>query len=226
MEIEAHPEQVRMPGELRETLRTALELFSGALAIVTGRSLDSLDRVIDPLLLPAAAEHGVQFRTGPGDHFDERVPELPPEFRDRLREFASTNPGILLEDKQSGLSVHYREAPDLGVEVRRFLGTLAADVETEFRILEGKMVLELRPTDVNKGTAVERLMSTRPFRQRMPVFVGDDITDEHAFETVNSYGGISVRVGKPCETAARYRLENVTAVRLWLADLTRISSGE
>ena len=226
MEIESHPEQVRMPEELRETLQTALEVFSGALAIVTGRSLDSLDRVIDPLLLPAAAEHGVQFRAGPDDHFDEEVPPLPSDFRQRLHQFAVDNPGIFLEHKQSGLAVHYRGAPDLEIEVRTLLGALAADVETEFRILEGKMVVELRPTDVNKGTAVERLMSCGPFRQRTPVFVGDDITDEHAFETVNRYGGISVRVGELCETAARYRLENVTEVRHWLAALTDRSSGD
>ena len=109
--------------------------------------------------------------------------------------------------------------------VRELLQSAAQDMEAEFRLLEGKMVVELRPPDINKGTAVERLMSIEPFRHRTPVFVGDDVTDEHAFETVNRYGGLSVRVGNPDETAARFALPDVKAVRLWLSAITRPVAG-
>ena len=80
----------------------------------------------------------------------------------------------------------------------------------------GKMVAELRPAGANKGDALKALMREPRFMGARPLFVGDDLTDEHAFGAAAELGGAGILVGPPRETAARYRLESVKAVADWL----------
>jgi len=85
--------------------------------------------------------------------------------------------------------------------------------------LVGKCVVEIRPRHLTKGAGIQRLMEFEPFRGRTPIFVGDDVTDEDAFEYVNHVGGISLRVGAKAPTAAAHLLADPEQLHRWLREI-------
>ena len=137
-----------------------------------------------------------------------------------LAAFGDDHPGLTLEDKGTALAIHYRSAPALADQVAAAGDALLA----LFPILvaqPGKMVLELKPRGVDKGAAIHRHLGEPPFGGRRPVYIGDDLTDEHGFMAVNGLDGISIRVGADAaETLARWQLPDVQAVHAWLGALT------
>jgi trehalose 6-phosphate phosphatase len=124
--------------------------------------------------------------------------------------------GVLLEDKGAALALHYRGAPSLEDAARRVAAAAAALAGPQFAIQEGKKVLEIKPRSTDKGRAIAEFMLEAPFAGRVPVFIGDDLTDEHGFERVNALGGHSIAVGPVHATAARWRLPNQARVLHWL----------
>jgi trehalose 6-phosphate phosphatase len=135
--------------------------------------------------------------------------------RQGLADAVARHPGLLLEDKGLSLALHYRRAPRLAGYVHRLVHSLMKPLGTRYCVLPGKRILEMKPAGKDKGVAVQEFMQEAPFRGRMPVFVGDDVTDEFGFATVNRLGGHSIKVG-PGRTVARWRLGDVQAVRAWL----------
>jgi trehalose 6-phosphate phosphatase len=132
-----------------------------------------------------------------------------------VRTLAATVPELLVEDKGMSLAVHYRRAPALADGVRRALRECLDGRSDAFVLQEGRMVLEIRPSGHDKGTAIRTFMTEVPFRGRVPIFVGDDATDEHGFAVVNELGGHSVKVGAG-PSRARWHLADVAAVRRWI----------
>lgn len=130
------------------------------------------------------------------------------------------HPGLLLEDKGLALAVHYRQVPTLAGYLHRLLQRLAALAGEPLQLQKGKRVVEVKPLGFDKGTAIEEYLAEPPFQGRRPVFIGDDVTDEHGFAVVNRLRGLSVKVGAG-PTQARYRLPDVAAVRAWLTDATK-----
>ncbi len=135
--------------------------------------------------------------------------------RRRLADAVARHPGLFLEDKGLSLAVHYRRAPRLAAYVHRLVHKLVTPLGTRYCVLPGKRILEVKPAGKDKGVAVQEFMQETPFRGRTPVFVGDDVTDEFGFKTVNRLDGHSIKVG-PGRTVARWRLGDVEAVRAWL----------
>jgi len=222
--IADRPDLAQAPASLQATLRDAHAALNGALALITGRSIASLDALLRPLRLPAAGVHGMEFRDAAGTVRSVAASEVPEWTRARLRQLCDTQPGLLLEDKVYGLALHFRQAPDLEQRVRTEMADIAARLGADFVTQNGKMVVELRPSCATKGTAVTWFMSQPPFTGRRPIFIGDDITDEDAFRTVNEMGGYSIKVGeRDPGSAAGHNLRDVTAVREWLIPLTRQS---
>jgi trehalose 6-phosphate phosphatase len=177
-----------------------------------------LDRIFSPLLFVAAGLHGADIRLADGTRIGTSAKAL-----DRLRPqigfFIAERPDLLLEDKGATLAIHFRQRPDMAAEVREFLAHLAA--ESDFEVQEGKMVVELKPRGIDKGSALASLSERPPFRGRMPVFIGDDLTDEFGFRFVNRMGGISVRVGvADGPTQASHGLKNPAFLRDELYALT------
>jgi trehalose 6-phosphate phosphatase len=85
----------------------------------------------------------------------------------------------------------------------------------------GDHVVELRPASGDKGTAIRALLEEPPFRGRLPVFAGDDLTDESGFAVVNAQGGHSVLVGTREPSAAHYALRDAAALRDWVGSAGR-----
>lgn len=221
LEIEHEPDAVLVPEALCGVLESLHNATGGALALVSGRPLEQIDRLFEPLRLSAGGLHGLERRNlVTGGTRSEPKPPLFDHARERLAAFAAEREGVLLEDKGLTLAVHYRGAPDQRDAAGQAVRSLADESEGALIVLEGKMVFELKPPGADKGHAIEAFMEEAPFRDRRPVFVGDDVTDEAGFHVVNHAGGLSIRVG-PAErpSAAAYALDDVRAVHAWLAAL-------
>ena len=217
IEIAATPDAVQPARHLPQLLEHLAHRLGSALAIVSGRPISEIDRMLSPLVLPAAGLHGLERRSANGTY--RPPPALPQlcELRTALQDFAADHPGLLLEDKSATLALHYRARSDLraaaGAAVEAALGCSRAGLVVQ----HGKAVIEVRPDGADKGMAIAALMSEQPFIGRRPVFAGDDITDEAAFRAVRERGGVTVRVGGKGATAAEWSLADVAAVHAWLA---------
>lgn len=221
LEIAEHPDAVQMPDGLVGILQALGRRADTPVALISGRTIADLDRLFAPLRLPAAGQHGAERRDATGRTLrSEAAGPLPDEVRDELKQFAKSHPGLLLEDKGSTLCVHYRQAPALGAEVESVVRAAAARLGEAYEVQPGKMVYEIRPASHDKGSAIADFLSEPPFAGRCPVFIGDDVTDEHGFQMVNQLGGHSIKVGKGA-TAATWRLSSVADVVNWLGDYVR-----
>jgi trehalose 6-phosphate phosphatase len=219
LEIAATPHAVRVPAALRNTLRLAAGREGGALALISGRGIDELDRLFAPCVFPAAGLNGLERRDAEGriarPHIDT---ELLRPIRKALSLFQTQHQGLLLEDKGAALAMHYRLAPQLESTVREVMTKLVETLADRFVLRSGKCVLELTPAGFSKRTAIEAFMIETPFAGRIPVFVGDDVSDEDGFAAVNALGGYSIRVGDGDPTIARHQFGSVSAVVAWLRE--------
>ena len=200
-------------GRLVEELH---RLAGGAVALISGRSIGDIDRLFPGIRFPAAGQHGVERRDAAGRISRHAFPSQELDWvRRRLVEAAARHPGLLVEDKGLSVALHYRRAPRLAGYGHRLVRSLGARLGERYHVQAGKRVVELKPAGKDKGVAVLEFMQEEPFRGRTPLFVGDDVTDEYGFATVNRLHGHSVKVG-PGRTVARWRLPDVSAVRAWL----------
>jgi trehalose 6-phosphate phosphatase len=215
-EIAETPDAVIVHSDTARVLARLHARSHGALALVSGRPIADIDRLLPGTRYPAAGQHGFERRSADGNVtlFGARSPALA-DAQAAVTAFVERHPGLRLELKGHSLAVHYRQAPRLAAHVHRTMRTLRDSLGESFKLQAGKRVLELLPVGTDKGTAVEAFLREPPFAGRVPVFVGDDLTDEHAFAIVNARGGYSVKVGRG-PTAARFRLPDVEAVRSWI----------
>ncbi|MDH4045394.1 MAG: trehalose-phosphatase [Gemmatimonadota bacterium] len=216
LELADRPAAVAADDALRGRLVTLTHALGGAVAVVSGRAINDLDRILRPLVLPAAGQHGIEWRDATRHRRQHPTPTLPAETLAELDLFVAAHPGTLLESKGASFAVHFRGRPDAARAVATILADAARDAGPGWEVLQGKMMTELRPAGVHKGDGIRRLLADPPFAGRRPVFVGDDWTDEDGFVAVNALQGISVAVAVERETQARYRLDGVAAVHDWL----------
>ncbi len=214
LDIRPEPRDVVSDEDLLDMLERLCARCHGALALVSGRSLADMDRIFSPLKLTAVGLHGAEIRDASGA--ERRAdPRIMDHARKPLRDFVAAHEGLMLEDKGATLAVHYRNRPDLGAEALRFL--LRFSPGDGLAVQEGKFVVELKPGLCDKGTAIAELMRSAPFAGRIPVFFGDDLTDEAGFACVNKSGGLSVRIGSPeVRTQARQVLPDTSDLRALL----------
>jgi trehalose 6-phosphate phosphatase len=216
VDIAATPDSVDPgPAEIG-LLAKLMQATQGAVALVSGRSIARMDELFAPLVLPAAGQHGAERRDAQGRRHRHRFPAhaLRP-VAGGIRSFAARHRGLVFEDKGESVALHYRLAPELAGAAYEAVREAAAPLGDAVEVQTGKMVVELKPAGCDKGAAIETFMREPPFAGRVPVFLGDDVTDEHGFRVVNRLGGHSVKVGDG-DSAARWRLENPAAARAWL----------
>lgn len=209
------PDGVVVPPGLPARLDALAQRLGGALALVSGRALAGLDRLFAPLHLPAAGLHGLE-RRHEGVHVaSPAAPVALAKIRVAASRLADRHPGAVIEDKGAAIALHWRMAPQAATELSAFAAD-ALDRLPGYRLQYGHQVVELRPASADKGDAIAAFLDEAPFRGRLPVFAGDDLTDEHGFEVVNARGGLSVLVGAREPSVARWQLESVPAVHEWL----------
>jgi trehalose 6-phosphate phosphatase len=217
------PDSVRVPPQLIDLLRALSLRTGGALALVSGRPIAQIDELFAPLMVPAAGLHGFERRSGQGSYHRQPLPAgAALEFARRvMRRLAGQHAGLLVEDKRFALALHYRRAPHLAQAVLHAMNLVAARVRPDLELQLGKMVVELRPAGATKGSAVLGFLLEHPFWGRRPLYIGDDFTDETAFECVNDMRGLSVGVDISWPTSAKARLPDPPAVHNLLRDLLR-----
>ena len=228
VELAAQPELVRVPAGLVGTLASLSAQLGGALALVSGRGLTDLDGFMAPLRLPAAGEHGALRRTAAG-----RSVSVPAADMQRVLQAAQSllqrHAGLRLERKSLALSLHYRHAPELEALCLQVMRD-AVDRSLGFELMQGKLVIDIKPAGVSKGTAIAAFMDEAPFAGRTPLFAGDDVTDEAGFAEVQRRGGEAIKVGAG-PTLARQRCDSVAQLAAWLqaavsADAARHATGQ
>ena len=214
--LESRPDRVVVDGGLLYLLDELYVATAGAVAVVSGRSIEDLDARLAPLCLPLAGIHGAQCRGSDGRIERCVLPAtLTWQIRMKLRLNLRRYRGVFLEDKGCAFAVHYRDAVSLPLaRLRADLTALAAASGAVFEVIEGADCIELRPRACDKGAAVERFMTQAPFAGRMPVFIGNDPTDRSGFEAVARVNGLGIAVGS--RVTAPWWLPDPAAVRSWL----------
>jgi len=210
VDIAPTPDAVVVPPGMTETLHRLRERLRGAIAIVTGRTADVIDRLLGDGAFAVGAEHGGTVRRLPGaplERADEHLAPPPDAWIAEARHLADAHPGALVERKALGFTLHYRAVPEAGPLFRDALSAMLAGSPT-FELLAGKLVWEVRPLGVNKGTAVRALMAGPPFAGRLPLFIGDDVTDEDGMRVARAMGGAGLQVAPAFGSAG--------GVRAWL----------
>jgi trehalose 6-phosphate phosphatase len=214
-DLAPQPEAVQVVDGLVPLLRLLSSHVDGALAIVSGRRLIDLDGFLQPLKLPSAAEHGAQRRLADGQLISLPPPDLQHAVK-AANALAVQHAGLRVEIKNAAVALHYRHAPELEMLCRQIM-TEAVAASTGVELLSGKYVFEIKPAGVSKGTAIADFMRHAPFAGRVPLFAGDDVTDEAGFSAVQALGGFGIKVGEG-ETVAHYRCPSPAALRQWLQE--------
>jgi trehalose 6-phosphate phosphatase len=221
LELAPSPEAVEVPHTLVPVLQQLADRLGGAIAFVSGRTIEAIDALFNPLKLPAVGVHGGEVRTPDGLILaDSGLVDEIQATEPLLREAIGGMRGVVLENKHSAIALHYRSVPERGREVLKVAELVVGGMGSQFAVLMGKCVVEIRPRHQTKGIAIDQLMRMAPFRGRTPIFAGDDCTDEDAFEVVNRLGGVSVHVGSSSGTQAHHRLASPDQLRGWLQQLS------
>lgn len=217
LEFAARPQEVHVEAGLLELLQRLSASTGGALALVSGRSVEDIDSLFSPLAFPVAGQHGTERRAADGAIRRHAPPvEKLGVAAAELVHLTAAHAGLVLENKGMTLALHYRLAPSLRSLAEREMRAIAAGLGDGFELQTGKFVMEIKPSGKDKGSAIAEFVAEAPFAGRRPVFIGDDLTDEPGFDVVNRLGGYSVKVGQGI-TRARWHLFDAAAVRRWLA---------
>lgn len=207
------PAEARVDRSLRELLLQLSRQLDGRLAILSGRPLDDLSHRLDIGPVAMAGSHGLERRSADGRITRAPIPPALAAAQAEARRFAASR-DLLIECKPFGIALHYRDAGHAESEVEDFAAGLAAASGLDLQ--RGKCVRELKAPGADKGDAVRAFMAEPPFLVGSPVMVGDDLTDEHAFEAAAELGGCGILVGARRSTAARFRLPDVDSTLAWL----------
>lgn len=206
IDIAQTPDSVVVEHALPGTLAALRDRLDGALAIVTGRPIETVDRLLGDAPGAVAGEHGGALRFTSGAAIER--PDLPTPPNDWLaaaERLVAAYPGAILERKARGFALHYRLAPEAEQKFRAALSEMVTGTPG-FQMLPAHMLWEVRPIGADKGGAVRALMARPPFAGRRPVFIGDDVTDEDGMRAARALGGAGYRVddafGEPSDVRA------------------------
>jgi len=216
--IRPRPEDVGPDVRRNALLQRARRVLQGRLAILSGRTVIEIDHILDNSVRAVAGVHGLERRNAEGERHDQTLSEEVTQALQQallvLNALAEQKPGVLIEEKGKAIAAHYRLNPEAGAMVEMIAANIAQT--TPLSLQKGDRVVELRAPGPDKGDALRAFMAEAPFEGFWPVFVGDDLTDEHGFRAAAELGGFGILVGTPRDSAARYNLPNVQAVLDWL----------
>jgi trehalose 6-phosphate phosphatase len=220
LDLAPTPREVWVPPGLAKTLNRLLARTNGALALVSGRSLNDIDLIFAPEQFPAVGGHGAELRIGTDNEaVASHAPPMDKELKRRLAAIARLSPGILLEDKGYSLALHYRLAPHAEKAIYAAVSLIRADLpNAPIEVLPGKCVCEIKHSGFTKATGVHELMTHEPFRGRRPLFIGDDVTDESVFAILPDLDGLAFSVGRRAKGVAGH-FDSPGDVREFLAHL-------
>lgn len=216
VELAPTPSSVVVHDDLTPAISLLHELTGGAVSIITGRSISDVETFLDLPEVAVSGQHGLELRSADGTVTSRKVGVTHlRKIADELKKVVEKHPDLIIEEKGMSIALHYRLAPRSASYAHRVMRSLKEKYAPGFVIQKGKRVVELKPAGTDKGNVIRHLMANPPFKGRVPVFVGDDVTDEAGFKVVNEMNGYSIKVGTG-PTTARYRMSGVTKLREWL----------
>jgi len=216
LEFADKPHLVELSERFRALLPRLAKFKNGGVAIVSGRSIADLDDLLAPYRFAVSGVHGSERRDYRGNRLASKADLMAiAPVRAAVESFSAAHDDLVIEDKTISIALHYRLRPDLSGEIEAFAEELGRSLPPGYVLLPGKMMIEIHPAGVDKGSAIREFMSEEPFAGSTPVFIGDDVTDEAGFRVVNELGGVSVKVNSG-DTAAAWHLDDVDAVLNWL----------
>jgi trehalose 6-phosphate phosphatase len=220
--IARRPEDVVVPSYLPELLTKTASALSGAMALISGRTIASVDQLVDGSVRAVAGIHGLEHRSADGVIHQQSTVSTAAllNARKALAEAVGRWPRAFIEHKGLAFALHYRLEPAAKRELTVAAQTAVAASAGALKLIDGNCVLEVMICGSDKGSAIRTFLAEPPFAGRHPIFIGDDITDEAAFREVESQGGTAVIVGDRRPTAARYAINNVADVHTWIGQLT------
>jgi trehalose 6-phosphate phosphatase len=218
LDIATTPTGVVVPPALLPTLKCLYDHAQGSVAFVSGRTIENLDSLFAPLVLPAVGGHGAEMRLDPrGQKVRRSATVLTETLRRQVRLLAAVDKRILVEDKTYSIALHYRLALNQESFIKAKIAAITeAEPHGNIEILSGKAVIEIKSAQYSKGTAVRELMRRPPFAGRTPVFIGDDTTDESVFAILPELNGHGYSVGRTVP-GVRGAFGSPDDVRAWLA---------
>jgi trehalose 6-phosphate phosphatase len=221
VDIAPTPDLVVAEPDLIVTLVQLSLLFKGAVAIVTGRQIEDADRILAPLQMVAAGVHGGQIRRRAGGSIETVASTIAPGLLQDVAELVAVDSGILIENKITGIAVHYRHAPRLAATIERRLRHLVQNSAQAVTLCRGPMVFEVLPAESSKHAAVKVLARLPAFEGRRPLFIGDDRPDETAFAAAVARGGRGMKVAGEHFPRGAADFSGPAHVRQWLRQLAR-----
>ncbi|WGH79463.1 trehalose-phosphatase [Jannaschia ovalis] len=211
VDIADRPDGITVTDAARDVLARAFDKLDGRVALVSGRAIDDLERWVPEFTGPLIGAHGSEFRLD-----GERVQaadydmEMVSRLQRLVEDFGKLRPEFLVENKPTGVVLHYREAEHLAATAFHFMESLAQAADG-FKLQPALMAYELKPECVGKDVALRRLIEREDFVGHVPIYAGDDLTDEPALQLVQDRGGIAIKVG-PADTCAGHRLHDPAAL--------------
>jgi trehalose 6-phosphate phosphatase len=220
LDLAPTPDAVVVPKGLRSALQRLFDLSGGALAFVSGRLIDDIDRIFAPMVLPAIGGHGAEMRVSPTSKACAiGAYPMSRELKRRFAAIGDMSDRILIEDKGYSLAVHYRQAVEFEPAIFARVTAIRSELsEAPIDVLPGKRVVEIKPSGFSKASGVRELMTQIPFKGRCPVFFGDDVTDDAVFAIMPDIAGLSFSVGRRARGVAG-QFGRPRDVRRWLTNL-------
>lgn len=225
-EVAEMPQRLHVFERIKQLLVTLTVRLDGAVALISDRSLDDVDRVFSPLRFCVAGLHGCEYREANG--CVTRTPlhsEQLMEAREKLDALVHLHPDLRLEDKGYGLAINFRLAPHLEEVVHRAAEALCCDLGAQFAVEPGSCSVEILPASCTTATLISLFMQQAPFARRIPVFVGDNTTSNSVFDVVNGFGGVLISVGSTECTAENDESSRVEDMVRWLEHVATHQPG-
>ena len=209
-----HPNNIMIPKNLRFILYNLRNKLNGALALISGRMVKDIQNIIRPLKLSVSGIHGLEYTNNLGEYLINYTEPIPLDIYEKLYKFSKNHPGSMIEEKNVSVALHYRNVPEIEKKAISIVNHLVRG--SNLKLLKGKKVLELVPKNSNKGKAINFFMNKHPFLHKIPIYIGDDVTDEYGFELVNNLGGYSIKVGYESNTLANFFIKDTISVLKFL----------
>jgi trehalose 6-phosphate phosphatase len=219
VDITAEPGSVAVPGDLSTLLSRLSKGLKSALAVVTGRPIADVDNFLSPLKPIAAGVHGAELRLTAGGEISRLAEQLDPALVSNVLRLGQIDPGVMIEPKGMSIAVHYRSALPAQAAIRKEIERLLATSRDRLEVCAGRKVFEIVPRDISKGMALERILALPTFSGRRPVMIGDDASDQSAFDAALRLGGLALKVAGEHFTQDEADFAGTADVRAWLAAL-------
>lgn len=217
IDIAPTPAGVTIPEDLASHLDRLAQWLGGALAILTGRPIGDVDRLLAPMAPVAAGVHGAELRSLPHGKIVSLTAPIDAEIVHAVQRVAEAHAGVLVELKRASIAVHYRQTPALALPLEAALARILEDGPDHLLLAHGRQVLEIVPRQVSKGSALEAIMCLPAFAGRRPIMIGDDVPDLSAFEAAIRLRGKGLKVAGEQFSEAEADFARPAEVRGWLA---------